>query len=58
MGDEFQVQLFPWYLLAVATANVEVVPGTARSNALLAGAGSLRRTLRSRGARLLAPSQL
>lgn len=58
MGDEFQIQLFSQHLLAVVAANVEAVPGTTRSNALLADAGSLRRALESRGAELPAPSQL
>lgn len=58
MGDEFQIQLFSRHLLAVVAANVEAVPGTTRSNALLADAGSLRRALESRGAELPAPSQL
>ena len=58
VGDEFQIQLFSRYLLAVVAANVEAVPGTTRSNALLADAGSLRRALESRGAELPAPSQL
>lgn len=39
VGDEFQIQLFSRYLLAVVAANVEAVPGTTRSNALLADAG-------------------
>lgn len=58
VGDEFQIQLFSRHLLAVVAANVEAVPGTTRSNALLADAGSLRRALESRGAELPAPSQL